>query len=134
MTKDIYKVPDKVKLNSLMSKEEYENLYDQSIKNPEKFWSEQAIRYLDWDSKWTNVKQEDFLKGEVRWFENAKINASKNCIDRHLKNNGNKTAIIWEGDDPQLSRAGTGPGGQARSRNYRDSTHHEGGDQETGGN
>ena len=104
MTKDIYKVPDNVKLNSLMSKEEYENLYDQSIKNPEKFWSEQAIRYLDWDSKWTNVKQEDFLKGEVRWFENAKINASKNCIDRHLKNNGNKPAIIWEGDDPQLSK------------------------------
>ncbi len=104
MTKDIYKVPDNVKLNSLMSKEEYENLYDQSIKNPEKFWSEQAIRYLDWDSKWTNVRQEDFLKGEVRWFENAKINASKNCIDRHLKNNGNKPAIIWEGDDPQLSK------------------------------
>ncbi len=94
MTKDIYKVPDNVKLNSLMSKEEYENLYDQSIKNPEKFWSEQAIRYLDWDSKWTNVKQEDFLKGEVRWFENAKINASKNCIDRHLKNNGNNPLLF----------------------------------------
>ena len=51
-----------------------------------------------------NVKHEDFLKGEVRWFENAKINASKNCIDRHLNKSGDKIAIIWEGDDPELSK------------------------------
>ncbi|MEC7918304.1 MAG: acetate--CoA ligase, partial [Pseudomonadota bacterium] len=68
------------------------------------FWSDQAHKYLDWDSEWTNVKHEDFLKGEVRWFENAKINASKNCIDRHLNKAGDKIAIIWEGDDPELSK------------------------------
>ena len=104
MTKDIYKVPDNIKSNSLMTNDEYKNLYDESIENPEKFWSEQAHKYLDWDSEWTNVKHEDFLKGEVRWFENAKINASKNCIDRHLNKAGEKIAIIWEGDDPEHSK------------------------------
>ena len=104
MTKDIYKVPDNVKSNSLMTNDEYKNLYNKSIENPEKFWSDQAHKYLDWDSEWTNVKHEDFLKGEVRWFENAKINASKNCIDRHLNKAGDKIAIIWEGDDPELSK------------------------------
>ena len=104
MTKDIYKVPDNIKSNSLMTNDEYKNLYNKSIENPEKFWSDQAHKYLDWDSEWTNVKHEDFLKGEVRWFENAKINASKNCIDRHLNKAGDKIAIIWEGDDPGLSK------------------------------
>ena len=104
MTKDIYKVPDNIKSNSLMTNDEYKNLYNKSIENPEKFWSDQAHKYLDWDSEWTNVKHEDFLKGEVRWFENAKINASKNCIDRHLNKSGDKIAIIWEGDDPELSK------------------------------
>ena len=104
MTKDIYKVSDNIKSNSLMTNDEYKNLYDESIENPEKFWSEQAHKYLDWDSEWTNVKHEDFLKGEVRWFENAKINASKNCIDRHLNKAGEKIAIIWEGDDPEHSK------------------------------
>ena len=104
MTKDIYKVSDNIKSNSLMTNDEYKNLYDESIENPEKFWSEQAHKYLDWDSEWTNVKHEDFLKGEVRWFENAKINASKNCIDRHLNKAGEKIAIIWEGDDPEYSK------------------------------
>ncbi len=104
MTKDIYKVPDNIKSNSLMTNDEYKNLYNKSIENPEKFWSDQAHKYLDWDSEWTKVKHEDFLKGEVRWFENAKINASKNCIDRHLNKAGDKIAIIWEGDDPELSK------------------------------
>ena len=104
MTKDIYKVPDNIKSNSLMNNDEYKNLYNKSIENPEKFWSDQAHKYLDWDSEWTKVKHEDFLKGEVRWFENAKINASKNCIDRHLNKAGDKIAIIWEGDDPELSK------------------------------
>ena len=104
MTKDIYKDPDNIKSNSLMTNDEYKNLYNKSIENPEKFWSDQAHKYLDWDSEWTNVKHEDFLKGEVRWFENAKINASKNCIDRHLNKAGDKIAIIWEGDDPELSK------------------------------
>jgi len=104
MTKDIYKVSDNIKSNSLMTNDEYKNLYDESIENPDKFWSEQAHKYLDWDSEWTNVKHEDFLKGEVRWFENAKINASKNCIDRHLNKAGEKIAIIWEGDDPEHSK------------------------------
>ena len=104
MTKDIYKVPDNIKSNSLMTNDEYKNLYNESIENPEKFWSDQAHKYLDWDSEWTKVKHEDFLKGEVRWFENAKINASKNCIDRHLNKAGDKIAIIWEGDDPELSK------------------------------
>ncbi len=79
---------------------QYLALYRQSIESPETFWAEQAIEFLSFRSKWTNVVSQDFIKGEVSWFEGATLNVSENCIDRHLPERAQQTAIIWEGDDP----------------------------------
>ena len=100
----IYEVPESIKSSALIDKKEYESLYKQSIKDPEAFWSEQARKYLNWDSDWTKVSNADFMKGNVSWFEGAGINASVNCIDRHLKERSKQTAIIWESDDPNESK------------------------------
>ena len=72
--------------------------------NPEGFWSSQAELYLDWDVKWNEVKKTDLKKGEVSWFLEGKLNASYNCIDRHLERHANRTAFIWEGDNPDDSK------------------------------
>ena len=105
MTKNvIYKVPQDIKESALLKKEAYEKLYDESIANPDKFWAKQARLNLDWISEWETVSESNFTEGKVSWFKGAKINTSINCIDRHLENNGNKTAIIWEGDSPDESK------------------------------
>ena len=100
----IYQVPNSVQKNAVLKKEEYDKLYKESLKNPEDFWSKQATSYLDWISMWDEVSETNFKKGQVSWFRGAKINASINCIDRHLKKRANQTAIIWEGDDPTVSK------------------------------
>ena len=100
----VYEVPDSLKKEALLSKEEYEELYEESLNNPKQFWSKQAGSYLEWISPWETVYQSNFKKGEVSWFKGGKINATINCIDRHLKNRSDQTAIIWEGDDPSLSK------------------------------
>ena len=100
----VYEVPDSLKKEALLSKEEYEELYEESLNNPKEFWSKQANSYLEWISPWETVYQSNFRKGEVSWFKGGKINATINCIDRHLKNRSDQTAIIWEGDDPSLSK------------------------------
>ena len=105
MTKNvIYKVPQDIKESALLKKEAYEKLYDESIANPDEFWAKQARLNLDWISEWETVSESNFTEGKVSWFKGAKINTTINCIDRHLENNGNKTAIIWEGDSPDESK------------------------------
>jgi len=105
MTKDIiYRVPQGIKESALLKKETYEKLYDESITNPDEFWANQARLNLDWISEWETVSESNFIEGKVSWFKGAKINTTINCIDRHLENNGNKTAIIWEGDSPDESK------------------------------
>ena len=105
MTKNvIYKVPQDIKESALLKKEAYEKLYDESIANPDEFWAKQARLNLDWISEWETVSESNFIEGKISWFKGAKINATINCIDRHLENNGNKTAIIWEGDSPDESK------------------------------
>ena len=105
MTKDIiYRVPQDIKESALLKKEAYEKLYDESIANPDEFWAKQARLNLDWISEWETVSESNFTEGKVSWFKGAKINTTINCIDRHLENNGNKTAIIWEGDSPDESK------------------------------
>ncbi len=80
--------------------EEYERLYRESIDDMEGFWSRMAEEMLDWDRKWDKVLQWDFDKPLVKWFMNGQLNASYNCLDRHLKTwRRNKAAIIWEADD-----------------------------------
>ena len=104
MTKEtIYEPSEEIINNAVISNDEFEELYKESINNPNQFWDQQARNYLSWDKEWDVVKESDLVKGEISWFKGAKLNASVNCIDRHLENNGEKAAIIWEGDDPQDS-------------------------------
>jgi len=81
------------------SMSEYNRLYDQSIKNPNKFWAEQA-KELEWFKKWKNVSSWDNKKIVCKWFEGGKINVSYNCLDRHVHSwRKNKAAIIWIAED-----------------------------------
>ena len=79
----------------------YQEMYKRSIDDPEGFWAEQANEFLDWSKPWDTVRDYDFEKGHIRWFEGGKLNVSYNCLDRHLATRGDQTAIIWEGDDPK---------------------------------
>ncbi|MFV8224292.1 acetate--CoA ligase [Christiangramia aquimixticola] len=81
--------------------EEYFQVYRKSVREPENFWQEIAEEHFTWRQKWDNVLSWDFSKPEVKWFENAKLNITENCIDRHLLAHGKKTAIIWEPNDPK---------------------------------
>ena len=100
----IYKVPKDISKHSNISESEFHALYEASIENPEEFWSSQAESYLNWDKKWEEVKNTNIEKGEIAWFSGGKLNASVNCIDRHLPKDKNKIAFIWEGDDPEESK------------------------------
>ena len=82
------------------SMEQYEKLYQESIKDPSGFWSKQAER-LHWYKKWDNVVDFDFVDANIKWFSGGKLNVSYNCLDRHVEAGfGDRTAIIWEGNDP----------------------------------
>ena len=91
--------------NALISSEEkYKKMYERSINDPVAFWEETAGR-LSWYEPWHNISQYDFVNGNIEWFSGGKLNASYNCIDRHIEDgHGEKTAIIWEGNDPNQSR------------------------------
>ncbi len=78
----------------------YQEMYRRSIENPEEFWSEQAEKYLTYTKRWDQVMSCDYVTGAIAWFSGAKLNATVNCIDRHLEARGDQIAIIWEGDDP----------------------------------
>jgi len=81
--------------------EEYYQVYRKSVRNPESFWEEIAEEHFLWRKKWNNVLSWDFKKPEVKWFEGAKLNITENCIDRHLATRGDKTAILFEPNDPK---------------------------------
>tara|TARA_B100001057_G_scaffold501288_1_gene623256 strand:- start:6893 stop:8800 length:1908 start_codon:yes stop_codon:yes gene_type:complete len=80
--------------------EEYFQVYRKSVRNPEAFWEEIAEEHFVWRKKWDNVLSWDFKKPEIKWFEGAKLNITENCIDRHLHTRGDKTAILFEPNDP----------------------------------
>ncbi|MCB9224884.1 MAG: acetate--CoA ligase [Crocinitomicaceae bacterium] len=80
--------------------EEYFKVYRKSIREPEEFWEEIAEEHFVWRKRWDNVLNWDFTKPEIKWFENAKLNITENCIDRHLRTKGDKTAILFEPNDP----------------------------------
>ncbi|MCM4157002.1 acetate--CoA ligase [Gramella sp. AN32] len=81
--------------------EEYFQVYRKSVREPENFWQEVAEEHFVWRKKWDKVLKWDFTKPEIKWFENAKLNITENCIDRHLLTKAEKTAIIWEPNDPK---------------------------------
>jgi len=76
--------------------EEYYQIYRKSVRNPENFWEEVAEEHFIWRKRWDNVLSWDFTKPEIKWFEGAKLNITENCIDRHLRIRGDKTAILFE--------------------------------------
>ncbi|MAR89315.1 MAG: acetate--CoA ligase [Pseudomonadota bacterium] len=84
-----------------MTMDQYQAWYQESLQQPEQFWSARAEQFLSWSKPWTQVNEYDFTKGEATWFKGGKLNASYNCIDRHLDSRGDQVAIIWEGDDPK---------------------------------
>ena len=96
----VFPVPESVAKAALIDKAGYERMYKHSIEDPDGFWAEQAKR-IDWIAPWTTVKDTSF-EGDVhiRWFVDAKLNVSANCVDRHAAATPDKIAIIWEGDDP----------------------------------
>ncbi len=80
--------------------EQYFKQYKKSVQNPEKFWNKIADENFVWFQKWNNVLEYDLTEANCKWFLNAKLNITKNCIDRHLSKRGNKTAIIFEPNNP----------------------------------
>lgn len=85
---------------SINSLEQYFKVYRRSIRKPKKFWGEIAENNFTWYQKWDKVVEFDMQKAEFEWYKNAKLNITKNCIDRHLANKGDKTAIIFEPNNP----------------------------------
>ena len=101
----VYEPSDAVKMKaSIKRMEEYRELYQRSINDPEKFWGELAEQ-LDWSKKWDKVLEWDFNKPEIKWFVGGKLNASYNCLDRHLNTwRSNKVALIWQGEPLEENR------------------------------
>jgi len=87
-----------------IDEETYHRMYQQSIQDPDKFWSRMAHQFIDWFEPWDDISSVDYDKAEISWFKGGKLNVSYNCIDRHLKEKAEQTAIIWEGDDPDNQR------------------------------
>ena len=89
------------------SQAQYDEMYQRSIQNPEEFWAEAARKYLSWDKEWDFVLRYDFYEASIKWFGGGILNASYNCLDRHMDTIPDKTAYYWEGDDPSESKAVT---------------------------
>jgi len=101
----IYPVDPAFAAKARTRKEDYERLYAESVKNPEAFWAKAAER-LDWVKKPTKIKDVSFKREDlhIRWYEDGVLNVTTNCLDRHLEKRGDKVAIVFEGDDPSVSR------------------------------
>ncbi len=103
--KRLFEPSDGIKMSAyIRSLEEYQKLYQRSISDPEGFWGELAEQ-LDWYKKWEKVLEWDFNKPEIKWFAGGRLNASYNCLDRHLNSwRSNKVALIWQGEPMEENR------------------------------
>jgi acetyl-CoA synthetase len=105
MSKDkIYPVSDAETSNTYLDKDSFQEMYQHSIEAPADFWAEQAGDLLHWHEPWKKVTSGGFATADSKWFEGAKLNVAYNCIDRHLQRRGEQTAIIWEGDEPEIDK------------------------------
>jgi acetyl-CoA synthetase len=104
-TSRIYKSKNKVKNKAFIKKLDYDKLYKESIDNPQRFWSEQGKR-LSWFKPYNKICDYSYDKNNlyIKWFEDGVLNASFNCLDRHVEKNPDSLAIIWEGDNPSSSK------------------------------
>jgi acetyl-CoA synthetase len=101
----LYKVPGTWKKHAYIDAEGYRETYQRSVRDPEKFWGKHGKR-IDWFTPYTKVKNTSFAAPDVsiKWFEDGVTNVAHNCVDRHLEERGDQTAIIWEGDDPYYDK------------------------------
>jgi len=104
-TELIYKTKSDWVKRAIVNKSEYEKKYSDSLKNNDNFWKKEGKR-ITWIKPYTKIKDYKYSKDDVhiKWFYDGTLNASANCIDRHLKRNKDKTAIIWVGDDPKVQK------------------------------
>ena len=102
MSDKIYQPPKTLKNPHIENVDEYAAMYKESIENPETFFGNAALQNLSWSQPFTSVHNNEFA--EAKWFEGGKLNIAFNCIDRHLEKYADKTALIWEGDDPGQSQ------------------------------
>ena len=102
---NIYKPNSDIVKNSHVDSLKYEKMYKESITNPDKFWGIHGKR-IDWIKPYTKISNVSYNKEDlhINWYEDGTLNASANCLDRHLKSKGENTAIIWEGDEPNQSK------------------------------
>ena len=101
----LHPVPEAWKSRTWCDAARYEEMYQRSISDPEGFWGVEAKR-LDWITPWQQVKNTTFESPvSIQWYEGGQLNVSANCIDRHLESRGDQVAIIWEGDDPSVSKS-----------------------------
>lgn len=98
----VYKVPANF-CDAHITPQRYQEMYKRSIDDPSGFWADMATEFLDWNQTWDRVVDYNFCKGQAQWFSGAELNVSYNCIDRHLAERANQTALIWEGDNPDES-------------------------------
>ena len=104
-TEKIYRTKSEWVKNALANKSVYEKKYKDSLRNNNDFWNKEGKR-ITWIKPYTKIKDVTYSKTDVniKWFYDGTLNASANCIDRHLKKNKDKTAIIWVGDDPKVQK------------------------------
>ena len=102
----IFEIPASAKEKAWIDNDTYLKMYQGSVDDPKVFWDKQAER-LDWFKKWDKTLDWDFNKAHIRWYEGGKLNVSYNCLDRHLETRADKTALIWESDDPNVDRTFT---------------------------
>ncbi len=98
----VYPVPEEFAARAHINAEQYEQMYRQSVEDPDAFWAGQAEQFVTWYKRWDKVADWSFDPDNlyIKWFEGGQLNVSYNCLDRHLETRGDQTAIIWEGDDP----------------------------------
>ncbi len=101
----VYPVPADFAAQANITEQQYLEMYQRSVDDPEGFWAEQAESYLTWSKPWDKVMDWSFEDDvHIKWFEGGKLNASYNCLDRHLDTRGDQVAIIWESDDPNVDK------------------------------
>ncbi|MEA3303704.1 MAG: acetate--CoA ligase [Pseudomonadota bacterium] len=101
----VYPVPQAFAAQANVTAEQYTQMYQRSIDDPEGFWAEQATTYLSWTKPWDKVLKWSFEDDiSIEWFIGGKLNVTLNCLDRHLEKRAEQTAIIWESDNPQEDR------------------------------
>ncbi len=95
-----YPVAPAIANTALITDAQYLQMYTESISDPDSFWAGQAVKFISWFQQWDKVSEWNFDTVSIKWFLNAKLNVSYNCLDRHLQDRGEQTAILWQGDEP----------------------------------